>query len=136
MTGFALLFTLAAIGLAETSYLIRKRKSGQHAACIIGRGCSDVLEGKYNKTLGIHNDVLGFVFYFAMALVTALYVVGAANIVWWALAANAMLLGAALMTMRFLYLQWRVIKVWCFWCLMSSATIGLMILIVAIGGRS
>lgn len=136
MTAFALLFTLAAIGLAETSYLIRKRRPGQHAACIIGHGCSNVLEGKYNKTLGIHNDVLGFVFYASMMLVTGLYVVDMTSIEYFALAVNAMLLGAAIMTMRFLYLQWRVIKVWCFWCLMSSVTIGLMILIVAIGGRN
>lgn len=135
MTGFALLFTLAAIGLAETSYLIRKRKSGQHAACIIGRGCSDVLEGKYNTTLGIHNDVLGFVFYACMMLVTGLYVVDMTSIEYFSLVVNTMLLGAAIMTLRFLYLQWRVIKVWCFWCLMSSATIGLMILIVTVGSN-
>lgn len=131
MTAFALLFTLAAIGLAETSYLVRKRQSGEHAVCVIGKGCSDVLEGKYNKTLGIHNDALGLVFYAAMMIATALIVLEVGDDTL-AKIASALLIGAVLMTLRFIYLQWRVIKVWCFWCLMSASTIGLMLLIVLI----
>ena len=135
MTAFALLFTLAAIGLAETSYLIRKRRAGQHAVCVIGNGCGAVLESAYRRTLGVYNDVLGFVFYAAMMLVTALAVTRAfptASGLELALIPRAMLLAAVLMTLRFVYLQWRVIKTWCFWCLMSAATIGLMVLVIII----
>lgn len=129
MTAFALLFTLAAIGLAETSYLVRQRTNNKHAVCVIGKGCSDVLEGAYNKTLGIHNDALGLLFYGAALLATALTVleVGGETLI---TVTRVLVVGAALMTLRFIYLQWRVIKVWCFWCLMSASTIGLMLLII------
>lgn len=136
MTGLALLFTLAAIGLSETSYLVRKRQHNEHAECPIGGGCTIVLESKYNRTLGVHNDVLGIVFYAAMMVVTALHVLDIMPVVPWAIATNALLVGAVLMSMYFVTLQKFVIRAWCFWCLLSTATIFFMTLIVFIGGRS
>ncbi|MCR4312154.1 MAG: hypothetical protein NUV56_02605, partial [Candidatus Uhrbacteria bacterium] len=130
MTAFAFLFTLAAIGMAETSYLIKQRRSGEHAVCVIGKGCSDVLESKYNQFFGLYNDVLGFIFYCVMAGISASVVIGLYSSALLSKLAFLALAGATLMTLRFIYLQWRVIRVWCFWCLMSALVIGLMDLIV------
>ena len=41
-----------------------------------------------------------------------------------------MLAGATAMSAIFTYLQWKVIKAWCFWCLMSAATVGIMDIII------
>ena len=135
MTGLALLFTFAAIGLAEASYLVRKRIEEEQPSCPIGTGCVKVLASKYNKTFLVHNDVLGVVFYVAMMTVTALYVLGLLETSTWAIATNALLAGAVFMSAYFVYLQKFVIRAWCFWCLMSTATIFLMTLIIFIGGR-
>lgn len=119
---------MAALGIAETSYLIRTRKDSRHATCPIGGGCTAVLESKYNSLFGIHNDVLGLAFYLAMMLVTALAVIGVEPLAWWTLAAQAMVAGALAMSAAFTFLQWRVLKAWCFWCLMSAGTVLVMTL--------
>jgi uncharacterized membrane protein len=130
MDAFALLFSLAAIGVSETVYLIRQRKHSQHAFCVIGQGCTQVLESKYNTFLGIHNDVLGLVFYAGMGIMTALYVLGVEPL--WVIDRLTMLMvaGGASASLIFTYIQARILKAWCFWCLMSAITTWLMTIIV------
>ena len=135
MTLYALLFTLAAMGLSETAYLYQKRKSGKRPICVVGEEtCHIVLESKYKSLIvGIPNDVLGFAFYFAAAVIIALLVIGIGPTQLLDLAIKAMVAAGVLMSLVLTYLQWRVIKVWCFWCLMSAFTIFLMGILAAIG---
>ncbi|OGL66547.1 hypothetical protein A2856_02550 [Candidatus Uhrbacteria bacterium RIFCSPHIGHO2_01_FULL_63_20] len=126
MTAYVILFTMAAFGIAETSYLIRTRKANKHATCPIGGGCATVLESKYNALFGFHNDILGLAFYLAMALVTALTVIGVEPIGAWTRAATWMVAGALVMSAAFTLIQWRILKAWCFWCLMSAGTVLVM----------
>ena len=143
LTPHALLFTIAAIGISEASYLIRKRIAAERPVCPIGGGCEQVLNSKYNSLiLGIHNDLLGMLFYVGAAIIAGLIVIydGNPGVLsgllednpqpLLALALEAMLLGATAMSAIFTYLQWKVIKAWCFWCLMSAATIAIMDIIV------
>lgn len=131
LTPHALLFTLSAIGISESAYLIRARRAAQEPVCPIGHDCATVLNSKYNKILpGIHNDMLGMVFYLAMSLLMALIVILPAPPLWMPLAVFLLLAGATLASAVLFFLQWRVIKAWCFWCLMSAGTIILMDLIV------
>lgn len=130
MTALALLFTLSAIGISETVYLIKKRIASEKAFCPIGGGCEKVLNSKYNKTLGLHNDVLGLLGYTSMALVSAFLVIGYHPMDFWALLLKIFVGFAELMSLIFIYLQWRVIKAWCFWCMMSATTVFLMVIIV------
>ena len=132
MTAIALLFTLSAIGLAETAYLIRERINQRAAACVIGSDCSTVLESKYNKFVGVHTDVWGFLFYLSMAIISGLLVVGVGPLSWWLLIFKVNVFLASFITLLLVYLQWRVIKVWCFWCLMSAGTILLMDIIIVV----
>lgn len=127
---------MAAVGIAETAYLIRERYASRKPICPIGGGCSQVLESRYNKTLGIYNDLLGLAFYVAMSVVAALLLleVGALTLLNQAAAVSTGI--ALLMSARFFYLQWRVIHAWCFWCLLSALTILLMSLILLLSGFS
>lgn len=136
MNLLSLFFTMAAIGIAETAYLIRERYASRKPICPIGGGCSQVLESRYNKTLGIYNDLLGLAFYVAMSVVAALLLleVGASTLLNQAVAVSTGI--ALLMSARFFYLQWRVIHAWCFWCLLSALTILLMSLILLLSGFS
>ncbi len=133
MTAISLLFTLAAIGISETVYLIRKRKLEERPICPIGGGCTKVLTSEYNRLFGIHNDQLGLAFYLSLALAAALIVIGVPPTWLWFLLASLAVTGASVMSIYFIFLQWRVIQAWCFWCLMSAATVAGMAIILLSG---
>lgn len=132
MTAQALIFTLAIIGIAETAYLIRKKLAKSAPVCIIGQECNKVLESKYNKFLGIPNEVLGLFFYVAVSLLAAFLVIGMGPILWWKRLAEILIFSAAVMSLGLVYIQWRIIKAWCSWCLISAITVFLMAIIILI----
>ena len=132
MTTFALLFTLAAIGVSETIYLIRTRIATEKPICPLGGGCATVLSSKYNKIFIIPNDVLGLLTYVIIAFIAAFLVIEVPPMSLWSIIIKILVSIASLVSFIFTYLQWRVIRAWCFWCLMSAFTIWLMgIIIVA-----
>ena len=130
MTQFALLFTLAGIGISETTYLIKKRIALEKPVCIIGESCALVLKSKYSKIFGIHNDVLGFGFYIFISFVSAFLVIGTGHMTLLYVIFKLSITIGALLSLFLTYLQWRVIRAWCFWCLMSAVTIWLMFIII------
>lgn len=130
MTAFALLFTLSAIGISETAYLIQKRIASQKPVCPIGENCALVLSSKYNKIFMIPNDVLGLLFYVTASFITAFLVIGIEPRLFWTAVIKIAISFGALLSLFFTYLQWRVIRAWCFWCIMSAITIWLMGIIV------
>lgn len=131
MTAYALLFTLAAIGISETAYLISTRRHHKKPVCVVGGStCQIVLDSKYNHLLGVHNDLLGFVFYLFITVILGLIVVGIEPLDTWALLAQVSIYAAGLFSIFLVYLQKFVIKSWCFWCLMSATTTWLMAFIV------
>lgn len=126
MTSFALLFTLAAIGISETSYLIRKRIAAERPVCLIGENCAAVLGSRWNKLFIIPNDILGLLFYIAVSIIAGLLVIGVEPLYLWELILNASVFFGSILSVYLFYLQWKVIKEWCFWCVMSAITIWLM----------
>ena len=126
MTSFALLFTLSAVGISETVYLIRKRIAAEKPVCFIGEDCSKVLTSKYNKIFFIPNDLLGLISYVTISFVAAFLVIGIEPVFFWTIILKILLAVASIMSIFLTYLQWKVIRVWCFWCLMSAFTIWLM----------
>jgi len=132
MTSFALLFTLSAVGVSETVYLIRKRVLSEKPICPIGEGCAAVLSSKYNRLFIVPNDVLGLLFYIAASFITAFLVIGVPPLTFWSLIIKLSVAFGALLSLFFTYLQWRVIRAWCFWCLMSAFTIWLMGIIILV----
>jgi len=130
MNALSLFFTHAAIGIAITAYLIRKRKAEEKPVCPIGGNCQLVLSSKYNRIFGIYNDLLGLVFYLVVAILAGLLVVEVGPAKWWNTIIFAGVSVGVLMSIRFIYLQWRVIGAWCTWCLLSALTIFDMALII------
>lgn len=130
MTSYALLFTLSIIGVAETSYLVRKRIALEKPVCLIGKNCTLVLESKYNKLFIVPNDVLGTLFYVAISFITAFLVIGVEPTAFWESILNWSVAIASALSLFFTYLQWRVIQAWCFWCLISAFTIWFMAIIL------
>lgn len=130
MTPHALLFTLAAIGIAETVYLIRKRIAKEEPVCIFGEECSKVLESKYNKLFGFNNEFWGLAFYVLIAFFTAFLVIGVEPMIFWDMLVKILIALGVITSIILIYLQWRVIKAWCFWCVMSAITVFIMGIIV------
>ena len=134
MTSFALIFTLASIGISETVYLIRKRIAAEQPVCPIGDDCAMVLSSKYSRIFIVPNDILGLLSYIIIATIAAFLVIEIPPLLLWALIIKILVGVASIMSLIFTYLQWRVIRAWCFWCLMSAFTIWLMAFIILITG--
>ncbi|MEK7625293.1 MAG: vitamin K epoxide reductase family protein [Patescibacteria group bacterium] len=132
MTSLALLFTLSAIGISETVYLIKKRLAMQAPQCFIGKGCTQVLESEWSRVFIIHTDVLGLLFYIFTSSITAFLYIGIGPFLPLSMIMKLAVGLGMLLSIFFFYLQWKVIKAWCFWCLMSASTIFLMGLILLI----
>ena len=116
----SLFILVAAIGIFDTLYLIYKRKTNKHPACPLKGSCEEVLAGQYNKTLSIHNDLIGFLFYSSVAIVSILLMFATIPEFYLLLILKAAILVALIMTIRFLYLMSFVIRQYCFWCLVSA----------------
>lgn len=144
LTPLALLFTLASIGISETVYLIKKRRTEDVPVCVIGSDCHTVLTSKWNTILGIHNDVLGLMFYIFVCIMSALILTSqdglqaplgeAFPVELLKLIDVIVIIVGAAMSIYFTVLQKFVIKAWCFWCLMSAITVFTMTAIVILAG--
>ncbi|MBI5787081.1 MAG: vitamin K epoxide reductase family protein [Candidatus Niyogibacteria bacterium] len=130
MTALSLLFTMAALGLSETAYLIRKRRAMEAPVCPIGEDCHAVLSSKYSRLFFVHNEIAGFVFYAAVSVFAALLVIGIGPARTIILILSILVFSGSAASLFFLYLQWKVIKAWCFWCVMSALTIFAMAVII------
>jgi len=130
MVSIILIFVLSVAGICETSYLIRKRVASQHPVCFIGQKCEAVLASKYSKTFFIHNDILGLLSYVSILVITTLLLLGFLPAGLLMLGLEAILMVGSLMSLFFVFLQWKVIKAWCFWCMMSAFTFWSMGLIL------
>jgi uncharacterized membrane protein len=123
MAMYAAVFALAIMGVNDTTYLIRKRLAAAIAVCPIGEDCDKVLTSKQKNILVLPLDIWGLLFYSAVAFSCALAAIGVGPAAFWdSLVGSIVGLGAVL-SLFFTYLQWRVIKVWCFWCLTSAFTV-------------
>lgn len=132
MTSEALIFTLSALGISETVYLIKKRLLSEKPVCVVGEDCLKVLESKYSKMFLIPNDVLGLLFYVVCSFITAFLVIGVEPLWFFDVTIKILIAIGSLLSAFFTYLQFKVIKAWCFWCLMSACTIWLMGVIIVL----
>jgi len=132
MTSFALLFTLSAVGIAEMVYLIRTRVAAEQPICPIGGGCQIVLTSKWSKIFVIPNDILGLLNYIGIAFLSAFLVIDIGPTNLWFLFLEIIIAATSLLSLFFVYLQWKIIKAWCFWCVMSACTFWLMGVIILV----
>lgn len=118
---FFVLF-LALSGIVEAAYLIRQRKMKERPVCLLGEDCHKVLESKYNKLVGINNDILGLLFYIVISVLSIMLAadVGEKSIL--IFGAKIFAAAGALFSLILIFIQWRIIKNWCFWCVLSAVT--------------
>ena len=73
---------------------------------------------------------MGLGFYVAVSVITSFLVIGIDAPEWWDWIMEIFIFGAAVSSVFLIYLQWRVIKAWCSWCLASALTIFIMAVII------
>lgn len=127
-----ILMVLAIFGLVDSLYLWYEHKSKNATLmCPLDHDCSVVTESRWSKIFGVRNEVLGAVYYLAMLAggftlalapettfpIKTLLVVSS--------------FGGFLFSAILTIIQFRVIKDYCFYCLISAG-ISTIILIVAI----
>lgn len=123
-----IIFILSLVGVAEALYLNYECRRNRAPVCIIGNQCEIVWESKYSKTFGVSNEILGLIFYTTLAFVEGMIVLGDTSSTV-ALGEIILLVGGSIMSVYFFYVQWRLIKAWCFWCTVSAVIVWVMTLL-------
>lgn len=86
----------------------------------MGDSCHVVLESRYNHLLGVHNDLAGLMFYFGVLLILLALRFNVGPVDFILMTLEFMTAFAALMSVVFTLIQWRILKAWCFWCTISN----------------
>ncbi|MDP2672875.1 MAG: vitamin K epoxide reductase family protein [Nanoarchaeota archaeon] len=113
----ASLIVLAILGIFDSGYLLKKRVKKQPLSCPIDGNCEKVVESKWNKIFFIKNDFLGL-FYYILILFLALYLFFASEKL---LFLTQIISGASLLfSLVLVFIQAKIIKEYCFYCLISA----------------
>ncbi len=131
---YGLAALLAALGIAETTYLTASHLAGADVVCVASTGCSQVLRSVYASFGGIPLAGVGALAYFAAFSAATLAAFGYRR-------APDFLAGVVaimfLTTLWLLYVQAYVLHAFCDYCLLSAALIFLLAgLVVALPRRA
>lgn len=133
MTFFATV--LALIGLADTTYILYKKRRNEHLVCVIGSDCNVVINSRYSKMLlGIDNLVWGSLFYvgvIVVALLGPLLPLGLRGIV--EVGLDLAVTAAAATSLVLTYIQLRVLHELCEYCTLTNIINVLLFFIVVLG---
>ena len=121
-----IIFILSLAGFAEALYLNYECRRHRTPVCLIGDQCQIVWDSPYSKTFGVSNEVLGLIYYATLAVVEWVIFSGDTSSLM-AMGEYIILLGGAVMSCYFFYVQWRLIKAWCFWCTLSAVLVWAMV---------
>ena len=119
---------LAFSGLIDTGYLVYKHamKARQPLVCPLRMDCAKVTEGEFSKTFGIRNDYLGILYYLS-ALIGAFLGMKFPEMKKVIYTLLLLMTGGGLLFSGYLvYLQAKVIKEYCFYCLVSAGITSLL----------
>ena len=131
MNIFTGIFLLGVIGLGESLYLVTTRLRHEKPVCIAGESCHIVLRSKYSRLFGFaHNDILGVLFYICTLILSILILTATGPVSLWINGLSIAVLLGAVMSVILTFIQWRILKNWCFWCLLSAATNWLMAILL------
>jgi len=130
---YTLLLIFALIGLSLSSYLGKKKFKKEKLVCIIGKDCSKVIESKYGKMFGIDNIVLGILYYLFITLIglfAILYpIIGTLNEYFLIILTSSGL--AFLISIYLSFIQIKILKEFCEYCL-ASGIINLILFLIVI----
>ncbi len=114
----ATLIVLSFLGILNAGYLTWKHQKKEKLVCPVGDSCDKVVESKWSNLLGIRNEVLGVMYY------TFIFLLGIINlfltIPYFQYSLIIFSLVALLFSTALIYIQRYIIKIYCFYCLLSA----------------
>lgn len=120
-----IILLLTFVGVGDSLYLNYERRRKRPPVCVIGHGCGEVWESPYSTTLGISNEILGIIFYTTLAVIEWTLLIGDTSALMGIGEALFLAVGS-LASCYFVFLEWRVIRAWCFWCTLSAIIVWTM----------
>lgn len=112
------LIVLSLLGIVNTVYLIWKSRIKEPLVCPIGQDCNKVLNSKWNKIFFIKNDILGLLFYVGVIVGVVLLLFEFNGAILKILTIGS---GIGVLFSGFLiFIQAKIIKNYCFYCLISA----------------
>ncbi|MSS74169.1 vitamin K epoxide reductase family protein [Candidatus Pacearchaeota archaeon] len=123
------LILLSVFGLLISSYIALTRLKNKRVVCPINSiSCNNVLESKWSSTLGIKNDILGWIYYISIIIGIILVNQGY-------FAIEKIIIGASVISAFYslflILIQISIIKEFCFYCILTSITnIGIFALLI------
>ena len=112
------LIVLGLLGFVDTIYLIWKSRGKKPLVCPIGDDCNKVLESKWSKIFFVKNDILGLLFYIGIIIGAVLLLLEFNEKIKMILIFAS---GIGVLFSGFLvFIQVKVIKNYCFYCLISA----------------
>lgn len=119
------LIILSILGVFDASYLTAKHYLDGAVYCPVGQNCETVLTSEYSTLYGIPVSLFGVFFYLAVLTLSLLYLeTGSISFTVnkkYFIKSVFFLSGTGLViSIYFFYLQWFVIKAFCFYCVVSA----------------
>lgn len=111
---------LCLAGIFNAGYLVWTHRQKKPLVCPLDHDCSTVTESKWSRIFFIRNDTIGLFFFLMMLLgsLAAFFLSEFANLLYWFL---FLATGFALLFSLFLiFIQFYVLKDYCFYCCISA----------------
>ena len=112
------LIVLSLLGFVDAVYLVWKSRIKKPLVCPIGQDCNKVLESKWGKVFFIKNDILGLLFYVGVIIGSVLLLSEFSEKIKIVLILASGI--AVLFSIFLVFIQAKVIKNYCFYCLISA----------------
>ena len=114
----ALIYFFAAVGVLDTVYLLYHKMRGTDVYCLFfpAEWCRAVQYSPYSKTLGVPNSLAGFFMYSAIITLLTFSQYGISSF----LPVQAVIAVGFAFSLYFTYIQARVIRAFCTWCVLSA----------------
>jgi uncharacterized membrane protein len=107
-----LISVLAVIGLVNAFFIYAWKKQQRSFVCVVGNNCDKVIYSSYGSLMGVENTLFGIGYYVFLLLFPYLSLdVGLLRFV---------VSVAALASLYLLYIQFKVLRKWCDYCLLGA----------------
>jgi len=112
-----LLIVVSLLGIVNAGYLTWKHYRKQPLVCPLNERCEIVTESKWAHMFGIRNEVIGIFYYLSALLITIYVFFFNPSVKIFFIFGSGL---ALLFSIFLIYIQARVIKSFCFYCIISA----------------
>lgn len=133
MIKYILIIILAVIGFFISRHIRKTKSENKALVCVVGKDCDAVVHSKYNKLLGVSNELWGMLYFIFIILAYGILLLFSSLVSDNAIMGLQIVTGgAALFSVFLIFIQAFIIKEWCEWCLVVASSSILIFLLTII----